>query len=340
MAIIELVKWDSKPDILAWKFPSEELATWSQLVVNESQEAFLVRGGLYEGPFSAGRYTLTTENLPILRSLMGIPFGGLAPFSAEVWFVNKVTKLDIKWGTPDPIQLQDPKFKLMVPVRAFGQYGIKISEPKKFLLRLVGTLSSFDTNTVAEYFRGIFSTKIKVSISKIIIEQGRSVLELSPHLDEISVALKQTLAPEMATYGICLEQFNVVSINFPEADPAVNSLKAALAKKAEMEILGFDYQQERSFDVLHTAAGNEGPAGGMIGAGLGVGIGAAIGGSLGNAMTNVAAQMNTGPAREISKRAIGSDEKIRLLKELAELKERGILNEEEFLAQKKKILDA
>ncbi|MCC6912033.1 MAG: SPFH domain-containing protein, partial [Flavobacteriales bacterium] len=136
MAVIDLVKWNGSPNLLAWKFPSEELSTWTQLIVNESQEAYLVRGGVYDGPFAGGRHTLTTENIPLIRSLLGLPFGGQSPFSAEVWYVNKVTNLNIKWGTPDPIQLQDPKYQIMIPVRAFGQYGIKVQDSKKFLLKL------------------------------------------------------------------------------------------------------------------------------------------------------------------------------------------------------------
>ena len=64
--------------------------------------------------------------------VLGLPFGAKSPFTAEVWFVNKLVNLNVKWGTPDPIQLQDPKFHMMVPVRAFGQYGIKIENSKQF----------------------------------------------------------------------------------------------------------------------------------------------------------------------------------------------------------------
>ena len=164
MAIIDLVKWNGNPSILAWRFPSDQLSTWTQLIVNETQEAYVVKEGVYQGPFGPGRHTLDTENIPLLTSLMGLPFGGKSPFTAEVWFVNRATNLDIKWGTPDPIQLQDPKYQLMVPVRAFGQYGVKITDAKKFLLKLVGTLPGFDAATLAEYFKGVFTTKIKSNI--------------------------------------------------------------------------------------------------------------------------------------------------------------------------------
>ena len=45
MAIIDVVKWNAPDDVYAWKFPSEELATWTQLVVSESQEAVVLKEG-------------------------------------------------------------------------------------------------------------------------------------------------------------------------------------------------------------------------------------------------------------------------------------------------------
>lgn len=345
MAVIDLVKWNGSPNLLAWKYPfnsSEELSTWTQLIVNETQEAFLVRGGVYDGPFGGGRHTLTTENIPLIRNLLGLPFGGKSPFSAEVWFVNKVTNLDIRWGTPDPIQLKDPTYNILIPVRAFGQYGVAIADSKKFLLKLVGTLPGFDVDTLGEYFKGVFTTKIKTEIANSIIRMGVSVLEITTHLEDLSNMLKNALAKEMDEYGIKLTQFNIHSINMPEDDPAVISLKTALAKKTEMGILGFNYQQERSFDVLQTAAGNEGNAGGVMGAGLGLGMGVGMGGVMGQTMTQVAAPLSqtqlSDQADTSKEKNLTPTEKVQILKELAELKKDGVLTEEEFVNEKKKIL--
>lgn len=345
MAVIDVVKWSGSPNILAWKYPSEELSTWTQLIVNESQEAFLVRGGVYEGPFGAGRHTLSTENIPLLSRLIGLPFGGKSPFSAEVWFVNRVSNLDVRWGTPDPIQLQDPKYQIMVPIRAFGQYGIRITEAKKFLVKIVGTLRSFDAETLSDYFRGVFITRIKTEIANAIIKNGTSVLEVSTQLESLSNSLKASLSPDVEEYGVTLAQFNIHSINVPEGDPAVISLKAALAKRAEMGILGFNYQQERSFDVMETAAGNEG-AGNVMGAGLGFGMGAAMGGSMGNAFAQIAPNVQAPIAPAAPPRADASpssgasshDDRIRMLKDIAELRSAGVLTDEEFQSEKRKIL--
>jgi membrane protease subunit (stomatin/prohibitin family) len=356
MAVIDRVKWDGSPNLLAWKFPSQELSTWTQLIVNESQEAFVVKGGVYDGPFGAGRHTLSTENIPLLTGLIGLPFGGKSPFTAEVWFVNRVTNLDIRWGTPDPIQLQDPKYGIMVPVRAFGQYGVRIEESKKFLLKLVGTLPGFDTDTLSDYFRGVFTTRIKTDIANAIIRSGQSVLEISTQLETLSAVLKGSLSAEIAEYGVALSQFNIHSINVPEQDPAVQTLKAALAKRAEMGIIGFNYQQERSFNVMETAAGNEGSAGGVLGAGLGLGMGLGMGPPIGQAFTQMATQLqpasSTIPPTSASTQAASSahqapqssaapmqmSERIQLLKELGELRAQGILTDAEFDAEKRRIL--
>lgn len=45
MAIVDVIKYNGNPDTFAWKYPSEELGTWTQLIVNESQEAILFKGG-------------------------------------------------------------------------------------------------------------------------------------------------------------------------------------------------------------------------------------------------------------------------------------------------------
>jgi membrane protease subunit (stomatin/prohibitin family) len=337
LAVIDRVKWDGSPNILAWKFPSQELSTWTQLIVNETQEAYVVRGGVYDGPFGAGRHTLETENLPVIRNLLGIPFGGKSPFAAEVWFVNKSVNVKINWGTPDPIQLEDPKYRVFIPVRAFGQYWVRISDSKRFLLQLVGTLKGFEVGTLQDYLSGILTTQIKQVIADSIIKNEIPVLEMSTRIEELSLGLRNSLTKIVTDYGIEVTQFNFESINVPEDDPAVISLKAALAKRAELGILNLTYQQDRSLDILQTAAGNEGSAGSVLGAGLGLGLGAGLGGPMAQGMSGAASAFNLNGNQQSSSES-NSAESIRLLKELSELKSQGFLTEEEFADAKKKII--
>lgn len=191
----------------------------------------------------------------------------------------------MKWGTPTAIQLQDPKYKVFLPLRSFGQFGIQIDDSRKFLIKLVGTLSVFDRDSIFRFFRGLYLTKVKDSISSYLIKKQISVLEINAYLDEISEHLKERMIPAFHEYGIKLINFYVNDISVPEDDPAVKKLKEALAKKAEMDIIGYNYVQERSFDTLEGAATNPGSGqSGLMGAGIGLGMGVGIGGPLGRQM--------------------------------------------------------
>jgi membrane protease subunit (stomatin/prohibitin family) len=291
MAIVDVVKYNGTPDVFAWKYPSEELGTWTQLIVNEAQEAVLFKSGVALDVFGSGRHTLDTDNIPILNNIINLPFGGRSPFAAEVWFINKVFSLDIKWGTATPIQIQDPKYGVFVPVRSFGQFGIRIDDSKKFLLKLVGTLSVFDTKNLVNFFRGLFITKSKDTLSSYIVHKQISVVEINAYLDEISGYMKERIEPILEEYGIKLVNFYVNDISVPEDDPAVKKLKEALAKRAEMNIIGYNYQQERTFDTLEGAAKNPSAgSAGFMGAGIGLGMGAGIGGSISGQFGDMAKQ--------------------------------------------------
>lgn len=293
MAIIEVVKYDGPAGVFAWKYPNQELGTWTQLIVNESQEAILFKGGEALDSFTAGRHTLSTANIPILSNVVNLPFGGKSPFTAEVWFVNKMNSMNVKWGTSSPLQLQDPKYQIMISVRAFGQFGVKIEDPRKFLLKLVGTLPLFDQETMVSYFRGLLMSNINELISSYLVHKKISILEINAYVVEISKHIQGRLASSFLDSGIELNNFFIDSINIPDNDPAILRLKEALAKKAEMDIIGFTYQQERSFNTMEEAAGNPGNLGaGMMNTGLGLGMGFGLAGPASDMMNRMTRGMS------------------------------------------------
>lgn len=293
MAIVEVVKYNGAPDVFAWKYPSEELGTWTQLIVAESQQAILFKEGKALDVFSSGRHTLDTLNIPLLNNLINLPFGGRSPFTAEVWYVNMAHNLDVKWGTATPIQLQDPKYNIFIPVRAHGQFGLKIEDAKTFVVKLVGTLPQFSKDSLVAYFRGLYLTKVKDAISNYLVHKQISILEINSYLNELSAELADDMKPALAEYGISLVNFYVNDISVPENDEAVMKLKNALAKRAEMDIIGYSYQQERSFDTLEGAANNKGAvASGIMNAGLGLAMGTAIGGQVAGGMASMATEVD------------------------------------------------
>ncbi|MEC7242512.1 MAG: SPFH domain-containing protein [Myxococcota bacterium] len=293
MALIDVVKWDEPGDLLVWKFPSTELSTATQLIVNESQEALLFKDGQRCDTFGAGRYTLSTKNIPILNKLINLPFGGQSPFAAEVWYVNRTMALDIKWGTRTPIQLEDPQYGVVVPVRAFGQFGIQVVDSGKFVTKLVGATSRFDRQSLDQHFQGFMMSRLKTAIATAMVKEGIGILEIGAELITLGAKIEEALQPHFDEYGVAFKAFNIMSINVPEEDASYQALKHAKADAARRKIEGITYQQERSFDVMETAAGNEGGAAGtMMGAGMGIGLGFGVGNQAGG----LVGQMATGGA--------------------------------------------
>lgn len=278
MAIIDVVKYEQKEGELVHRFPSHDLRWGTQLVVYPGQVAFFMKGGKLCDSFTEGTYTLHTNNIPILNKLINIPFGGDSPFQADIWFVNLLTKLDLRWGTENPIQLEDPKYNIIVPVRAYGQYGIKVKEPHVFVSQLVGNRSSFGETDLQSYFRGILLSKLTSIISQKIIKDEISILDINAQLDNISQYCQQYVSPTFNDYGVDVVNFSIISISIPENDESLGVIKRAKSFASRLNITGKDnYQMERTFDVMDAAAKNESNGGNMLNAGIGLTAGMAFG---------------------------------------------------------------
>ncbi|WP_298782004.1 SPFH domain-containing protein [uncultured Fretibacterium sp.] len=300
MALLQIVQWDEKidsGDVFAWRWTdakaparSNELGNWTQLIVQEAQEAILFRDGQALDLFGPGRYTLSTENVPVLRHLLNLPTGGESPFKAWVWFINKVNVLDVKWGTQTPILLRDPEYQVPLPVRAYGQFGIRIKESRQFLLKLAGTRTQITREDLVNSFRGLLLSRIGDMIATYISQKKISIFDISAYLQDMSDEAVEVLRPVFNEYGIESVNFFFGSINVPDDDEAVKDLKRAMSERARMDLKGYTYQQERSFDVLETAAqdaGGESGGSSLMGAGVGLGAGMGLGGAIGQ----MAAQM-------------------------------------------------
>ena len=288
MALIDVVRFDGlrSREWVIYKYPSESLVLGTQLIVQEGQVALFVKGGMIADVFYPGTYTLNTENLPLLKKIVSLPFGGKTPFSAEIYFVNTTVRLDINWGTIDPIQLIDPKYYVKLRVRAFGQMGLRILDVTTLFKDVIGGMQKSDIvkfDKIKEYYRGILVIKVKSAIADAIITDKISALEISTKLEELSERVKTRILPEFEQYGFTVANFFIQSINFPGED--FDKVNKILEDKAAFEIMGDGrYATKRSFDVYEGAANNQNGVAGVLAAG-GVGFGAAMG--MGSSMNQV-----------------------------------------------------
>lgn len=254
MAIIDLVRWSPQGNhtIFAYRFPETNLSTYTQLIVQESQEAILFSKGQIVGKFGPGKHTLNTENLPILRNLFGLPFGGKNPFTAEVWFINKLQPYNIDWSI-DRMDIHDADYNVGIPLIANGRYGLKISDSERFLIKIVGTKNEFDQSDLTDQFFGEFSTKTKSTILQFMIKNRIGLKQISAHLDSISEHLKSIMEPFWENLGLDLTKFYITSIGVDDTTEAGRRVLDAISRQSAQSIGGYNWQQEQAFGVANNA---------------------------------------------------------------------------------------
>lgn len=284
MAFIDVVEWQPQSnDIFAWKFPHENLSTGTQLIVRESQEAVFFSKGQILGKFGAGKHTLSTENLPLLRNLYGIPFGKKNPFTAEVWFVNKAAPLTIDWTT-SPVRIMDADYGQMIPIFSKGRYGLKVQDAEKFLVKLVGTLTEFNSRQLTDHFMGPLVAKTNSTIVSYMTTNRVGIMQISAFLDQLSTFLSEPLKQFWDEYGFELTGFYVTSVDIDTSTSDGKKIADAMSDRSAQNIAGYTWQQKQSFGTVNNAVQNSRGGIGMMGAAMMMGGGLGGNAGLGNAM--------------------------------------------------------
>ena len=286
MAIIDVIRFDGlkSRDWFIYRHPVNNIVNGAWLIVQEGQLALFVKGGAVADEFEPGTYILSSENLPLLRSISKIPFGGETPYSAEVYFINTAIMLDIFWGTTDPIQLIDPKYSVKLRLRALGQMNLRAVHSRDIFKHIIGGMQPSDLvsfDRIKQYLRGMIVNKVKAVLAETIITNGVSALDISAKIEDLSDKVLEKIRPEIEEYGFECTHFYIQSINFPDEDFV--RINRILEDKAAFEIMGESrYATKRSFDVYENAASNSnGVAGSFAAIGAGTGIGLNLGSSMG-----------------------------------------------------------
>ena len=372
MKIADIIKYEGDNSTFIWKHPCEDFNYLTQLIVHESQEAIFFMNGQALDMFGPGRYTLETQNIPLIGKVLNIPTGGKTPFHCEVYFINKTEQMNIKWGTDSRVQYIEPTYGFPLSIGASGEMSLRAEDSRKLLLKLVGTESYLGQQQLAGYFRSFLMTRVKTYIAQVMKTNGINIFEIDENLTMFSNAIKNLLIGDFAEYGVALEQFFVTTVLKPdgdkqyekfkelhfrqyadiaeaklrqqtdliyaetEAQKVVIDSKAQATKRAQE---GYTYQQERGFDVATEVARNEavGEFTNMgVGFGTMAGVGGAVGGMVGGMMNDA---MNSATAPAPSAAPVDNMAAFKAkVEKLTMMKEAGMLSEEEFNTMKAKLL--
>jgi membrane protease subunit (stomatin/prohibitin family) len=239
--VVAVVKYSGGPDLLVWRFPNEGVGTWTKLLVNESQEALLVWNKQVFDVFPAGQHELIPENIPSLNAALNLPVGIKAPLPVEIWYINKAVPLEIKWGTPAPVDVFDQKYQVSIPMRALGQFTIQVTDPALFMRNLIGVLPALDKDALVTHFRKMLLELLSDNVVSFLTQKEISILELHSHLNELSDRLQEQYQPIPTSCGLAMTVFRLNNIKLSEDSPVVRQIQEAQARKAVTDLVGSQY---------------------------------------------------------------------------------------------------
>lgn len=324
--LIEVIEWvEEGNDTVMWKFPDKDcnIKYGAQLTVRDSQVAIFLNEGQIADVFYPGRHTLVTENMPVLTTLKSWKTGFNSPFKSDVYFLSTRQFSDLGWGTPNPVMIRDPQFK-QVRVRAYGAYFIRIADPRRFFTEYAGTSDVVRIQELDENLHNIVAPKFAEALG----ESGASVLDLVSNYSELGEKIKPQLQEEFNPLGIEITKFQISSTSLPKAVEEFydkmtnmhmvddmnkyNQFQNANAVEKSAEKGNYENFNMQQMMMQQQMMQNQ-------------------------MMQNQMQNQNKGQEGK-KEEALSRQEIMATLKELGELKEMGILTDEEFDTKKKELL--
>lgn len=266
--LIEVIEWtDDSRDTLSYRWPDDdkEIKNGAQLIVRESQQVQFVAAGQYADLFGPGKHTLTTENVPVLSTILGWKYGFQSPFKCDVYYINTRLFTGNKWGTSNPVLMRDKDFGV-VRIRAFGSYDFRIVEPAKFLKEVAGTDQNFRLDEFADTMRSRIVSVFTEALAKAQVP----VLDVATRYSDLGDALAQIINPAMVDkYGIEVTTFVLENVSVPP------EVEEAIDKRSSMSAIG-NLNDYVKYQMGHAMVnGGEGAAAATIPATMAMGFGMA-----------------------------------------------------------------
>ncbi|MDE6636008.1 MAG: SPFH domain-containing protein [Lachnospiraceae bacterium] len=313
---LDVIEYEDKSNkLIVAKFQREsgnnELKQGSKVIVRESQCAVFLKGGTLADVLPPGTYTLNTDNFPVLTTLKAFPYLFISPVIADLYFVSTRQFIDNKWATKNPIMKRDKDFN-MARIRAFGKFSFRITDVTLFMKEIFGTKGIVMTYDIVEYL----SSMVTETFSTTVGEAAMSILDLAAEYTLLSTAMQKKLNNQIQATGIQFSDVIIENISLPEdVEKIIDEQSGIGIARNDMD----SFMQYQTARAMRDAAKQKGGL-----AGLGAGM--ALGNTMAQNVQNISSSNNQAKS------------KTEQLRELKGLLDDGILTQDEFDSEKKRIL--
>ncbi len=167
--------------------------------------------------------------------------------------------------------MQDPQTGLIVTLRAFGEYALRVVDPARLITNLVGTVDVTNNDAVTSWVTQQLLKCTRSGVTSQLMSGAWQILGLSMHRAEIEHGTLEEANRELADYGIMVTRLGNLDINLDDDDNA--RLKKLAGDTAYSRLAG-SYQAAAQAEMMQGAGQGMAQGGGAVSpAFLGVGLG-------------------------------------------------------------------
>src|SRR3982075_274221 len=260
---------DTAKGQILYKWPDQNIRKFTQLTVQQDEQAVFFRDGQVQGTITPGRATLYSSEIPFLGKLVDAASGGNL-FKTEIYFVSTREFPDLPFGGSID-NVVDPDTGLAVGLRVFGEYSLKIVEPQSLILNLVGTQNLQSNDEITNWMREQLLKTLRTDVVSNIVSNGWAILGIAAHTEEIEKTTIDQVQANVQTYGCQIVRLGNFTISIKEEDE--ETLKGLRKDVAYTRLAGGFQQYAAGEAMLGVGEGAAQGGGALPPALLGIGLG-------------------------------------------------------------------
>jgi membrane protease subunit (stomatin/prohibitin family) len=261
---------DAHKGQIVFKWPDQNIRKFTRAIVEPDAVAVFMSQGQVMGVVPPGQHTLDARELPFLGLFVDWASGGDA-FKAELYFVGTREYPNNRFGGRLD-DVQDPQTGLVVTLRAFGEYSIKVNDPTKLILNLTGTVDVSNNDAVTGWVAEQLLKVTRTAVTTQLMSGAWPILGLSAHSPDIEAAVMPAADAQLENYGVTISRLGNLDVNLADEDSA--RLKKLAGDTAYSRLAG-GFLQAAQAEALQGAGEGMAQGGGAVtpmflGAGLGM----------------------------------------------------------------------
>src|SRR5690242_20728504 len=207
---------DEAKSQIVYKWPDHNIRKFARAIVEPDAVAVFMSQGQLMGVLGPGQHRLEASELPFLG--MFVDWGSNSnAFKAELYFVGAREFPRCRFGGRLD-EVQDPQTGLIVTLRAFGEYALRVIDPTKLILNLVGTVDVTSNEAITGWVAQQLLKVTRTAITTNLMSGAWPILGLSVHSPEIEAATQPAANAQLADYGLAIARFGNLDVNLDDTD--------------------------------------------------------------------------------------------------------------------------